>query len=849
MKCPYCGKVEILPNYKYCPSCKQPVSNNTFEELQEKAFSNNYQNKSSILEQSTTYDVEVVKNKVVWNLNIGEIARRINVDEFAHLSGVRGVYIQDGVKAVLIIDGDKVLEFESGLYYISGPIANSMSLTKRALDFLRGRHQNESDKDYDLRRNKMDIAYQALKENSVVEIILIADGYIPVVLNVGIQDGTRVFMPYKIPSKISTLDIGISMHMQIKDYRTFQINYLGRNRTFRIAELQDLIKDLVANELKRIFADTNIQNYVIPAEMEDAIRSTLKNRINMNLYGIEVTQVVNVTMNNEDFERFKQIEHSLYCTQNELEYLIRTNTFQNRLQDEKNAQLVREAKSIEELHYALQQVNKDGLLHEDELDAFVDLLNSQKRLRKAKTQEEEHEALLSISKNKLVANDDYEKIANDIEHHKLNRDEVNNILRINSYRRVYSEKIEAKKLLVIQYIQSEQKKEEAQYDATIQKQSHEHEIESRNWAQDDKQQIHNIGQKEREDDYTLGHIEKIETYEHETRVRSHKQDVAEQRDEIDTANYATQTHIKNVKDYQDISMSSMERMTNLNIKKAQAQAQIELDKARQGIEHEEEMERIKATILEAQKGLTAEQLAAMQLDKMSEEAQKAFALALSSNKELEVRQLASQEKIELYQKMIKMSEDYARANVNDQKDMMVQMIGMMQEALKTNADMAKSAVTGHNANINAQFDAIRDIATNRNNELKNMSDEYREEAHRREDYARQTSDSALKYTSETNKGKTAAEAMSAFAGKNNAVLFTVPVLGNDAFSFETMTALIATGAVRPDTIIVFRGQDLKAKDCPELRNCIIDKYNKKCPNCGKDNCLEGECCPECGQDL
>lgn len=875
MKCPHCGKDIILPGYKFCPACRKPVNveiseqpqeivgNNisaeskSFEGGERKAFGDFFRRKPSNNGTTTTpLDVEVVKNKVVWNLNVGEIARRINIDEFDRLENVKGVYIQDGVKAVVIIDGDKVLEFESGLYYLAGRVERTVSLVRRVIDFFKGRRRGESDKEYDMRRNQLDIALQALKGNSVVEVILIADGYIPVVLNVGVQNGNRVFVPYKIPSKYSTLDMGVSLHMQVTDYRMFQTNYLGRNRTFRIAELQDLIKDIVGNELKRLFAETNIQSSVIPAEMENAVRSALKGRINMNLYGIEVMQVVDVTMDNEDFNRFREIEHRLYCTQNELDYLIRTNTFRNRLQDEKNAQKIREAKTEEELRYALQQVNKDQLLHDEEFAAFVDLLESQRRLRIATTEEDEHEAMLRIKKNRLVADDDYAALENEMAHRKLNRDEADDILRIQSSQRITSEIIEAEKLTAIKTIRSEQEKEGALYEAASQIQVHVFESEGRVWEHDKERQKHNIQMddelgryQQTIDDRDIEHKGKYADYEHGQRVRNHGQDVVEERDTIETEDIRKQKEFDRVKDYLDLSMGNMERMSEMEIREQEAAAKIEREKEAQKLQHEEQMERLKATIIDAKQRMTAEQLAATQLDKMSTEAQVAFAEALSKAKELNIERLATREKIELYEKMAQMSQEYANANIREQKDMMAQMMNMMQEAMKTNADVAKSAVSGHNATIYAQMDTIRDVAGGRYNDMKSMKDEYRAESHGNREYAQHTADSALKYTTDTNRGKSTAGAFSSVAGSGKVELFIVPILGKDGFSLETMIALIHAGTVLPNTIIVVDGMEMMAKDHGKLRQSFSEKNGKKCPHCGKEGCLGGEICPECGKEI
>lgn len=882
MKCPHCGLDIIKPSYKFCPSCRKPVNNNTGEpksyapqpvpEVEYKSTGEGesksvFRRRPSEPEAIKPADVEVVKNKVFWNLSVGEVARRINIDEFANLSHVRGVYIQDGVKALLIVDGNKVLEFESGLYYLSGFVDRSVSLVKRVIEFFKGCRRNDSDKDYDMRRNRLDIALQALKGNSVAEVILIADGYIPVVLNVEVQNGNRVFAPYRIPTKISTLEIGVSLHMRVTDYRSFQTNYLGRNRSFRIAELQDLIKNPVGNELKRLFATTDIQGAVFPVEMEGTIRKALKDCINAGLYGIEVMQVVDVTMDNEDFNRFREIEHKLYCTQKELDYLIRTNTFRNRLQDEKNAQQLREARSEEDLRYALQQINKDELLHNEEFDSFVDMLESQRRLREATTQEEEYEAMLRLSKNQLVADDDFAALQNEMEHRQWNRDEVDDILRIQSSRRVESEWIEAAKLLDIQDIRAKQEIEGASHDAAMQKQKHGQEYEGREWEQDERRLGHNI----RMEDAALehqGHVDdrvierkgKYDDYDHSQRVRTHGQDVVEKRDDIDTSDYRAKKHLEQVKEAQDISLSGMERMEKLKmssreqeeelkIKAAKAQSEIDLAMAEQTAGHEEEMERIKATILQAQHGMSAEQLAATKLDQMSPEAQIAFAAAFSSSKEHDLYKMANDEKIKLYQEMAGMSERYAQANVAEQKAMMEQMIALMQNAMNTNADIAKSAVAGQSATIGAQFETMRDFAAGRINEVKGMSDEYREEAHRHEDYARHTADSAMHYTTETNRGKSTADAMLSMVGGPRLQSYIVPILGNDELSLETMASLINLGTIQPDTVVIIDGKEIIAKNQRDLRDPILRKYSRKCPNCGREGCMPGEFCPECGTDI
>ena len=111
------------------------------------------------------------------------------------------------------------------------------------------------------------------------------------------------------------------------------------------------------------------------------------------LHGIGISNVLDITTENEAFERFRAIEEKLFCTDKEIDYLTRTNEFKNRLQSVENQQKVSEAKTEIDLRKELDQINNDQLIHEDEMEAFVQLLQSQKRIREAQTENEELAAL------------------------------------------------------------------------------------------------------------------------------------------------------------------------------------------------------------------------------------------------------------------------------------------------------------------------------------------------------------------------------------------------------------------------------------------------------------------------
>ena len=96
--------------------------------------------------------------------------------------------------------------------------------------------------------------------------------------------------------------------------------------------------------------------------------------------GLALERVAEVVVSNEDLERLRSLSRELYLSEQELDYLRRTNDFRNRLAAETNSQAIADARSDMQLYEGLQQVNKDRLLADDELDKFYTVLSREKRM-------------------------------------------------------------------------------------------------------------------------------------------------------------------------------------------------------------------------------------------------------------------------------------------------------------------------------------------------------------------------------------------------------------------------------------------------------------------------------------
>ena len=84
-------------------------------------------------------------------------------------------------------------------------------------------------------------------------------------------------------------------------------------------------------------------------------------------------RIVEISAENKDLERMAALSRELYLSEQELDYLRRTNDFKNRLADANNSQRLHEANSEAELRRQLDVINRDNLLQENELKIFEHL--------------------------------------------------------------------------------------------------------------------------------------------------------------------------------------------------------------------------------------------------------------------------------------------------------------------------------------------------------------------------------------------------------------------------------------------------------------------------------------------
>ena len=630
--------------------------------------------------------IDVVRGRAIWNIQPGEIARRISERELDEVEKLKGIIVQEGCTAIIFANGELVSTLSAGAYLFYKSVEEEQAALKAAVEkaekemselerrardqrrqtsptfrqlgvvgeigrgfrwlgrIIMGERKNENKEKQQKRKIDYARLLARLTQAPILSVYIVSDRYITMTFGGHpTADGGIDFVPYKIPTRILDVEVGVSLQLRVSDIHAFATNYLADRPSASVASFQQLLNAPIEQMLRMTLRNMDYEQTGLAPETINQLKLQIQQLVAQQLHGIECVQVLQITDSNADFERFRSVERELFNTEKELEYLQRTGEFRNRLENETNSQQIQSAQNAEQLRYALQQINKDQLLHDNELEEFVQLLESQKRIREAKTQEEEFEALEDLRKNRLVKQDEMEELEHQLAQNKIPREEVIQIMRIQSQQKIEEERLHAEWAL------------------GDRRQDHDWEREDlerrRNWGIEDEERERQWIQEEREYDRQRGRLKAEDDYDFEKMMRQRSIDIEDE----DRA-YERQRQQKLDDDQLEANRSQRQ------IDKLQAMAQMQAQLDAQKNQHEENLAGISAQEQMNRDNLfanmTAEQIRAAQLSHLDSDAQVAMANAYSGEKEAE---------------LMRQMMDRQNENSDKMMDRMMEMAGMIKD--------------------------------------------------------------------------------------------------------------------------------------------------------------------------
>lgn len=676
--CISCGS-PLRPNAKFCTYCG----------TKQEGFS---QTKEAVttpppeVVPSVNDAVSLVKQKIVWNIQPGEIARSIKERDFEQYDSAQGVVVSENTTAYIRVNGKAVAEIGGGNYNFLSTYEIERELASREgnkilnalknagrfiIKLFQSKKANEEEK---AAKNEEQLQHynkvvEHLKRGSLFAIELKRNGDFQLLFGEGHEqlDDYANFSPMTIQTKYVDISIGIRALFRIADFNAFSTYYLTDREVVRTNTLANELTPIVRSILVRHLRDVEIDDNRIPEAVYANIKSEL---VNLDFHGIVLSDIVEITTKNEDLDRFRSLSRELYLSEKELDYFHRTNDFKNRLSLAVNAQKIYKEQSDLDLFKSLEAINKDKALSEDELERFYILLSRERRIFEAQDDEIAKKALAEIEKTGLL------------------RDEEIKLIEFQIHERDHQRGF----ALELTKLQDASLYEQTRFagQQKIEKQAVAHEIEKR---------------------------QMVDAYENEVAMRSRQMERLQKgdaREEMEflqrMADQGRSKQLEALKEIQHLEAEMGDRETDRLIREKQQDYEFLLKQ-----QQEEAQTAREAAKLQAE--MTPEQLLAQQMKDMSEAAQAEYARSFSAGKD------ADKER-ETREEMMKLMKEQAERDLQVHQSSSADMKEMMKDMMATLGAMSGNMVQNKNE----------------------QKEEYRNQLHREQDRHDKHQDKALNYT-------------------------------------------------------------------------------------------------------
>lgn len=422
--CAQCG-APLKPGAKFCTKCGTKVQ--AIAPVQEEP---------KAPQPQSADDMQAAAGRIIWNIQPGLVARVISEAEFETYRKVQGVIIPEGTTAYIRCNGRTIASISGGTYDFreeqegniltraGESLGQSLKRGWQLIASLFSRKKPEPKAEptaQELYEQQQRLILENARRGAAFSVIILLDKAFPLLIGAkqpNLDDYAR-FKPMKIQTAHLELEMGVNAYFRIVNYEQFILHYLTDKTLLNTAAIVDEIADSVRVVLQEALYDTDLPD----GRVSPAMHALLKERVNsiadQAFFGLSVVRIVEISATNDDLSRFATLSRELYLSEQELDYLRRTNDFKNRLADVNNAQQLHEATTDLELRRQLHAINRNSrqeeLLNEDELAKFELLLRNERILREARSDEEREAALHEIRKSGLIREEELQVMKDNIQ--------------------------------------------------------------------------------------------------------------------------------------------------------------------------------------------------------------------------------------------------------------------------------------------------------------------------------------------------------------------------------------------------------------------------------------------------
>ena len=403
--CARCG-LALKPGAKFCGSCGAPAFPAAPESADEGGGS---------LREAAGY--------VYWNVLPGQVALKLDETDLVTYDGAKGIVVQDGTTALFFVEGALSAELANGRYEFKKLLAKGAEAAAP---------RDKKDKKGILGRVVQSISEfftgpsgDRLKKKlgggsaHSLAIVLVRNADFPLVFEV---KGART-------AGIRS-DIGLEILCRITDANTFYRSHLLDRKFVSLESLAAVLAPTIEGAINGALAGGVLEGST-PDQIQsdpkhrEALASALRDAVAAAHPHLTLTRIVRLEAGREELEAIRGLREELYVSELELAELTRRNAFLNSLGSERNQQLLREARGETDFRRAMDEIDEDRQLGDDERARFALMLESQRRLREAKNEDEIEAAMQGFRRSELLREDEISAIQKDIAHRADLRDLAN----------------------------------------------------------------------------------------------------------------------------------------------------------------------------------------------------------------------------------------------------------------------------------------------------------------------------------------------------------------------------------------------------------------------------------------
>ena len=662
----------------------------------------------------------MIKQKIFWNIVRGEIVHRFNEAELLNYDSAQGLIVNDGTTAYIKSNGKLLMVLHGGNYDFINPVelerilqsrvdGKLISKFKKGWRFITnlfwGRkviEQIQGPKENELQKlQSFDQVIEYMKSGELFSVTLKLDKEFLLVIGdlKETEGGETDLLPMSIRTRYHDIQAEVRAFFHITDFEAFSSYYLGDNDRVTSKGLAQEIMPQVKAVLQELLRDCELKDTRIP----DSIYAQIKLRLQaLDFHGLTMKELVEIAIDNEDLERMHALAREMYLSEQELDYLRRTNDFKNRLATVENQQKIDEARTDLELFRSLQEINQDQLLAQDEFDKFYMVLSRERRIREAQS-----------ALNEAQAMDQVQASLDEIQRTGLLRQEEMEIMKFQIQERAYKRGFAVKLMQLTDAAEYEKSRLGSEQELEMMKLAHQLEIVQ---AQDKLEEERFYKALQRRQDEQRANLD----FEREKLKLQNDQTLFA----YDLAERGQRSQMERLQAMERLDAELEDRASERRIKERQQEFDYSLRMTQE--QQQTERERI-----QAQQNMSYEQILAARSD-LDATAQAELARSVSAGKNAEREREIAEEKLrqaEAYQDRME-RERQAAADERRQKDS--DMKEMMMEMMRNMSAMSNNMVQSRNE----------------------QREEYREELHREQERHDIHQDRALNYTTRYPQGNT-----------------------------------------------------------------------------------------------